>query len=155
VSFDARTRRPAQDPVNAALNFAYGLMVAEAVRAVIACGLDPHAGFLHSSNRNKPALALDLVEEFRPAVGDSVVLGAFNNGEIRVSDFSSVLGSCRLRDGGRRALIEAYERRMATEFRHPLFGYQVTWRRALEIQARQILGVLDGSQSRYAAVRIR
>jgi CRISPR-associated protein Cas1 len=146
VSFEARTRRPAQDPVNAALNLAYGL---------IACGLDPHAGFLHSSNRNKPALALDLVEEFRPAVGDSVVLSAFNNGEVGASDFSSVLSTCRLREGGRRALIAAYERRMATEFRHPLFGYQVTWRRAVEIQARQVLGVLDGSQPRYAAVRIR
>ena len=155
LTFAARTRRPAHDPVNAALNFAYGLLVADGVRSVVSCGLDPHAGFLHSSKRNKPALALDLIEEFRSPVADSVVLGAFNNGELHATDFSMVLGNCRLREGGRRALIAGYERRMATSFRHPLFDYQVTWRRALEVQARQVLGVLDGSQPRYVGVRIR
>lgn len=75
LSFTGRVRRPATDPVNAALNYAYALLLADTVRAVLACGLDPHHGFLHSSGRNKPALALDLAEEFRAAVADSVVLG--------------------------------------------------------------------------------
>ena len=68
-----RSGRPAKDLLNAMLNYAYSLLLADSVRAVIACGLDPHAGFLHSSGRNKPALALDLMEEFRAPIADSVV----------------------------------------------------------------------------------
>lgn len=153
--FRVRTRRPATDPVNAALNYAYGLLVSDVIRAVIACGLDPHAGFLHSPERNKPALALDLCEEFRAPVADSVVIGAFNNRELDEKDFSGVLGTVSLRDKGRKQLIAAYERRVRQEFRHPTFGYTVTWRRAMEIQARLVLGVIDGTQPRYKSVRIR
>jgi CRISPR-associated protein Cas1 len=146
AGFRTRTRRPATDPVNAALNFCYGLLVSDVIRAILACGMDPHAGFLHSQERNKPALALDLCEEFRAPVADSVVIGAFN---------SSVLEAVSLRDKGRKQLIAAYERRVAQEFRHPTFGYSVTWRRAMEIQARMVLGVVDGTQPGYKAVRIR
>ncbi len=155
LRFETRTRRPARDPVNAALNFSYGLLVADLIRAVVACGLDPRAGFLHSSQRNKPALALDLCEEFRAPVADSVVITVFNNGELKTSDFSEVTGSTRLRERGRAALISAYERRVMSRFRHPTFGYEVTWRRAMEIQARLVLGVLDGTQPRYQGVVIR
>jgi CRISPR-associated protein Cas1 len=155
ITFDSRSRRPALDPVNAALNFAYGLLLADCIRAVVACGLDPHAGFLHSSERNKPALALDLSEEFRAPIADSVVLGVFNNGELRAASFSHVTGSARLRDRARTTLVAAYERRVMTEFRHPLFGYRVTWRRAIEIQARLVLGVLDGTQPGYKGVPTR
>jgi CRISP-associated protein Cas1 len=155
LTFSVRTRRPARDPINAALNFCYGLLAADTLRAVVACGLDPHAGFLHSSGRNKPALALDLVEEFRAAVADSVVLNAFNNGEIRSRDFSTVLGTTRIGERGRKALISGYERRVTGTFRHPIFGYDVTWRRAMEIQARLVLGVIDGTQPRYQGIKIR
>lgn len=155
IDFVTRTRRPARDPVNAALNFSYALLVGDVLRAVLACGLDPHAGFLHSSERNKPALVLDLCEEFRAPIADSVVLGAFNNGELQVGSFSDVLGVVNLRETGRRALISAYERRVETTFRHPLFGYSLTWRRAMEVQARLILGVIDGTQERYVGIRIR
>ncbi|MEV7227239.1 CRISPR-associated endonuclease Cas1 [Polymorphospora sp. NPDC051019] len=155
LTFSVRTRRPARDPINAALNLCYGLLTADAVRAVVACGLDPHAGFLHSSGRNKPALALDLIEEFRSPVADSVVVNAFNNGELHTRDFSTVLGTTRIGERGRRALIAGYERRVTGTFRHPVFGYDVTWRRAMEIQARLILGVIDGTQPRYQGIKIR
>lgn len=155
LAFPARTRRPARDPINAALNFCYGMLLADAIRAVVAAGLDPHAGFLHSSGRNKPALALDLCEEFRAPIADSVVVGAFNNGELAVADFSDVAGSTRLRDAGRTALISAYERRVSSQFTHPIFGYRVTWRRAMEIQARLVLGVADGTQSSYRGITTR
>ena len=155
IRFKVRTRRPARDPVNAALNFCYGMLLADVIRAVVTCGLDPHAGFLHSSERNKPALALDLCEEFRAPIADSVVIGVFNNGELRAESFSGAAGDARLRDAGRSALIAAYERRVTTLFRHPLFGYRVTWRRAMEIQARLVLGVLDGTQPRYKGITTR
>jgi CRISPR-associated protein Cas1 len=154
-SFEGRTRRPSLDPVNAALNFSYALLLADVLRAVVATGLDAHAGFLHSSARNKPALALDLCEEFRAPVADSTVLGALNNGEIKAADFSDVLGVTKLRPSGRRALIAAYERRVTSRFRHPTFGYEVTWRRAMEVQARLVLGVIDGTQASYRGVATR
>lgn len=150
-----RTRRPANDAMNAALNFTYGLLTGDLISACSACGLDPHAGFLHSSNRNKPALALDLAEEFRAVVADSVVIAAFNNGELKPHDFSTTLGSFSLRQSGRRSLLAAYERRVQTEFQHPTFQYRVTWRRAMEIQARLILGVIDGTQPGYVGIRVR
>lgn len=155
IEFGTRAGRPARDPMNAALNYAYAMLLVDVVRAVIACGLDPHAGFLHTSTRNKPALALDLCEEFRAPVADSTVIGAFNNGELARGDFSDVLGTTRLREAGRRTLIAAFERRVQTEFLHPVFGYRITWRRAMEVQARMVLGVIDGTQTRYVGVRTR
>lgn len=137
------------------LNYAYSMLTSDAIRALVSCGLDPHAGFLHSSKRNKPALALDLVEEFRAPVADSVVQLLINNGEVKPDGFDTSLGSVRMKDVSRKSLIAAYERRMQTEFRHPIFDYSVTWRRALEIQARQILGCLDGSQPVYKGIKVR
>ncbi|MDT1903515.1 CRISPR-associated endonuclease Cas1, partial [Acinetobacter baumannii] len=101
------------------------------------------AGVLHSSGRNKPALALDLMEEFRPPVVDSAILAAFNNGELGRLSFTHVLDGARLTQTGRRKVIAAVERRLGTEFKHPVFGYRVTWRRAIAVQARMFLGVLD------------
>lgn len=150
-----RSGRPAYDPLNAMLNYAYGILASDCIRAIISCGLDPHAGFVHSSNRNKPALALDLMEEFRAPIADSIVVNAINNGEVKLSDFDSKLGTTRLSDKSRRALIAGYERRVQSEFQHPLFGYRVSWRRAIEVQARQVLGVLDGSQPHYVGIRTR
>jgi CRISPR-associated protein Cas1 len=155
VGFTSRTKRPARDPVNAALNYGYALLLSDCIRAVRACGLDPHAGFLHSSERNKPALALDLCEEFRAPVADSAVLRAFNNGELSSSDFFSRLGTVNLTEVGRKKMIAAYERRVTDQFRHPTFNYTVTWRRAMEVQARLVLGVIDGTQERYVGVRTR
>lgn len=150
-----RQGRGASEPTNVALNFCYGLLLADTTRAILACGLDPHAGFVHSSARNKPALALDLMEQFRPVVADSVAPGSINNGELRMTMFTDVLGVTRLRDTGRRTLIAAYERRVQTQFLHPVYRYRVTWRRAMEIQARMILGALDGTQQRYVGIRTR
>ena len=100
-------------------------------------------------------MALDLMEEFRAPLADAVVISAINNGELSSAMVSSVLGGARLRDEGRRSITAAFERRLDHSITHPVFGYSATWRRVLEIQARMILGVIDGSQSRYVGVRIR
>lgn len=150
-----REGRGASDPLNVALNFSYGLLLGEVTRALVACGLDPHAGVLHTAGRNKPAMALDLMEEFRAPLADAVVVGAINNGELTPGMVSSVLGGARLRDNGRTALIRAFERRLDVKIKHPVFGYRATWRRTLEIQARMVLGVLDGSQDRYVGIRTK
>lgn len=155
IVFTERSRRPARDPASAALNYSYLLLLGECIRALRACGLDPNIGFLHSSSRNKPALALDLLEEFRAPVADSTVIRALNNGELGPRDFITRLGTCTLSEQGRKALIAAHERRVATEITHPTFGYKVTWRRAIEVQARLVLGVPDGSQPSYVGIRTR
>lgn len=153
--WQGRTGRGATDPLNILLNYAYGLLSSECIRAILTCGLDPHAGFLHSSNRNKPALALDLMEEFRAVVADSVVLTLVNRRQISRGSFLSAGDSLRLSPTGRTAIIKAFERRINAEFKHPFFGYSVTWRRAIEIQARMILGVLNGSHPSYVGVKVR
>lgn len=155
LKWPGRTGRSARDPLNAALNFAYSLLLTETIRALVACGLDPHAGFLHSSNRNKPALALDLMEEFRAPIADSAVIRAINNGELDSGDFDTTLGASRLTVSGRKTLISGIGKRMDTEIVHPVFRYKASWRRIVEIQARQILGVLDGSQKQYLGMRVR
>lgn len=155
AEFDGRSGRPARDPINAALNVAYGLLLADILRALVGCGLDPSGGVLHSSGRNKPALALDLMEEMRPLVADSAVVWAINNGELRPAHFRDDLGAVRLTDRGRKALIATYERRVNSEFRHPGFGYRVTWRRAMEIQARMFLALVVESRDEYVPIVAR
>jgi CRISPR-associated protein Cas1 len=155
ASVQRRVARPAPDAINAALNLTYGLLLADALRSIVACGLDASGGVLHTAKRNKPALALDLMEEFRAPVADSAVLWAVNNGELREGDFRRDLDAVRLTQRGRKALIGAYERRAAAEFTHPHFGYRVTWRRAMEVQARMFLGVVLGELDAYRPVVVR
>ena len=149
-----RHGRPARDQVNAALNIAYGLLLPDVIRSVVACGLDPADGVLHSAGRNKPALALDLMEELRAPVADSAVLWAFNNGELREQDFRSELDVVRLTERGRKAVIAADERRVGSELHHPMFGYKVTWRRAMDVQARMFLAMVLGELT-YRPIEIR
>ena len=155
ATIERRRARPAPDCVNAALNLTYGLLLSDVLRSVVACGLDPAGGVLHSSGRNKPALALDLMEELRAPVADSAVVWAINNGELRERDFRRDLDAVRLTPGGRKRLIAAYERRASTEFQHPLFGYRVTWRRAMEVQARMFLAVVLGEARSYRPIVVR
>ncbi|WOQ16527.1 CRISPR-associated endonuclease Cas1 [Raineyella sp. W15-4] len=153
--WDGRAGRHASDPLNAALNFVYGMLLSDTIRAIVACGLDPSAGFLHSSARNKPALALDLMEEFRAPIADSAIIGAVNNGSFDATMVTRSLGDCRLTERGRKVVTSAYERRAQTVITHPEFGYRVTWRRAIEIQARMVLAVLDGTRQDYRGVQTR
>ena len=155
ATIERRSGRPAIDSVNAALNVAYSLLLADVLRSILACGLDPAGGVLHSAGRNKPALALDLMEELRAPVADSAVVWALNNGELREQDFRRDIDAVRLTERGRKALIAAYERRAESEFRHPHYGYHVTWRRSMEVQARMFLAMVLNELSAYRLVEIR
>lgn len=135
-SFPGRNRRPPTDPVNALLSFAYGLLRVQVTAAVHLAGLDPFIGYLHEVSRGQPAMVLDLMEEFRPLVADSLVLSVLNNREIQPQDFSENLGAYRLADDGRKRFLQAFERKMNDEFKHPTFEYRCTYRRAIELQAR-------------------
>lgn len=147
--FMRRNRRPPTDPVNALLSFAYTLLVRSWTVALSAVGFDPYRGFYHQPRYGRPALALDMMEPFRPLVADSVVLQAINNGEVRPSDFVSAAGSVALTDDGRKRFIATFERRLSQEVTHPLFGYKVSYRRLFELQARLLGRFLLGDISEY------
>lgn len=151
MGFDVsgRDRRPPPDPVNATLSFLYSLLVKDAVRALMAVGLDPHRGLYHRLRYGRPSLALDLMEEFRPLIADSVALGLFNNRVLGRTDFLVRGRSYALREHSRREVIRAYEARMDTLIRHPMFGYQVSYRRVLEIQARLLARAIAGEIPAY------
>jgi CRISP-associated protein Cas1 len=134
--FTQRNRRPPTDPVNALLSFAYAILVRTWTNTLSAVGFDPYRGFYHQPRYGRPALALDMMEPFRPLVADSAVLLAINNGEVRPTDFISAAGSVALASDGRKRFIAAFERRLSQEVTHPLFGYRVSYRRLLELQAR-------------------
>jgi CRISPR-associated protein Cas1 len=146
---EGRNRRPPTDPVNALLSFVYALLVKELTITLQAVGFDPHLGFLHQPRYGRPSLALDLAEEFRPLVGDSVVLTLINNEEVSPKSFVKRAGSVALTDNGRKAVIAGFERRLETEITHPIFGYKISYRRVFEVQARLLSRVLLGELEEY------
>ena len=135
-AFERRNRRPPADPVNACLSLAYALLARTFNAALTAVGLDPWKGVHHVERPGRPALALDLIEPYRPILADSAVLTALNNGELAPGDFVYAAGGCNLKPRARRNLIAAYERRLDQETTHPVFGYQVSMRRLIQVQAR-------------------
>lgn len=157
AAFDqnGRARRPPPDPVNALLSFLYALLVKDLTVALDAVGFDPFYGVYHRPRYGRPALALDLAEEFRPLIADSTVIQVINNGEVRSGHFTSRAGGCQLDRDGRRAVIAAYERRMNHEIKHPVFGYRVTYRRALDVQARILAAHLTGETPVYTPFTTR
>lgn len=142
--FDKRNRRPPADPINALLSYAYSLLVRTWTVVLTAVGFDPYRGFYHQPRYGRPALALDMMEPFRPLLADSSVIQAINNGEVRPTDFISAAGSVALTDNGRKRFIATFERRLAQEITHPLFGYRLSYRRLLELQARLLARHLLG-----------
>jgi CRISPR-associated protein Cas1 len=147
--FDGRNRRPPLDPVNAMLSFAYAMLTREWTVTLAAVGLDPYRGFYHQPRFGRPALALDMMEPFRPLIADSTVIMAVNNGEVQPSDFITAAGSCTLTDAGRKKFIAAFERRMGQEVTHPVFKYTLSYRRLLEVQARLLIRNLAGEIPTY------
>lgn len=134
--FNGRNRRPPRDPVNALLSFCYALLTKDLLATLVAVGFDPFLGFYHRPRYGRAALALDLMEEFRPLIADSVVITAINTGVVAKSDFVYHGIGVALTKEGRANVIDCYERRMDELVTHPVFGYRISYRRVLEVQAR-------------------
>lgn len=145
--FEKRNRRPPADPVNALLSYAYGLLVRTLAVTLTAVGFDPYRGFYHQPRYGRPALALDLMEPFRPLLADSTAIMAANNGEVGPADFVRAAGSVGLTSEGRKRFIAAFERRLSQEATHPVFGYAASYRQIIELQSRllgrHLLGEID------------
>ena len=144
-----RNRRPPTDPVNAMLSFGYSMLTKEALAAVVAMGFEPGLGFYHRVRPGRPSLALDLMGEFRPLIVDSTVLTLVNTREIKASHFNRRGKAVVLTADGRRIFLGAIERRLRSTVVHPTFGYQVTYRRALNVQARLLARAIQGDIPAY------
>ena len=146
---EGRNRRPPTDPINAMLSFGYAMLTRMFVNTLTAVGFDPYRGFYHQPRYGRPALALDMMEPFRPLIVDSAVMTAINNGEIRSTDFVHTTVGVNLTDTGRRRFLATLERRLGHEVTHPLFGYRVEYRRLIEIQSRLLARFLLGDIPHY------
>jgi CRISP-associated protein Cas1 len=144
-----RNRRPPRDPVNALLSMGYSMLVKELTGVCHAVGLDPFLGFMHQPRYGRPALALDLMEEFRPLIADSVAISLINRGELGPEDFIRSANGTSLNDRGRKAFWEAWFRRLDSEVSHPEFNYKMAYRRMLEVQGRQLWRFVRGEAAVY------
>ncbi len=142
--FVVRSRRPPRDRINALMSFLYTLLRADCVAALEGVGLDPQIGFFHSLRPGRPALALDLMEELRPAVADRLALTLINRGQLQRDDFEDQPGGAvYLSESGRKTVIVAYQKRKQEEVEH----------RALE--RKTPVGLLPHLQARLLARHLR
>jgi CRISPR-associated protein Cas1 len=153
--FTRRNRRPPRDAVNAMLSLGYSLLARDCTVAAHAVGFDPYVGFYHQPRFGRPALALDLMEEFRPLIADSVALTMINTRVISPTDFVRAGDAVNLSAEGRKRFFSAYEQRLNTTIVHPVFDYQVSYRRALELQARLLAKTLTGEIEQYVPFTTR
>jgi CRISPR-associated protein Cas1 len=154
-NFSNRNRRPPTDPVNAMLSLAYSMLAKDCTLAALAVGFDPYLGFYHQPRFGRPALGLDLMEEFRPLVAESTVLSCINNRVVTEKDFVRAGQAVNLTAPGRKRFFQTYEQRMSSLITHPLFDYKVSYRRALELQARLLAKTLTGEIPEYVPLLTR
>lgn len=153
--FSRRNRRPPRDPVNALLSFAYSLLARDFTVVCHAVGFDPFVGFYHQMRFGRPALALDLMEGFRPLIADSVALTVLNTRMVTGSYFLRAGEAVALTQKGRSAFLRAYEQRMDQLVTHPVFGYRISYRRVLEVQARLLARYVTGEIPVYPGFETR
>lgn len=142
--FVRRSRRPPRDRLNALLSFLYALLLNECVASAEGVGLDPQVGFLHALRPGRPSLALDLMEELRPVLVDRLALTLINRRQVTAGDFTERTGGAvHLSDGGRKAVLVAYQKRKQAEVQHAV------------LEAKTPLGLVPHLQARLLARRLR
>lgn len=154
--FTARTRRPPRDVVNSLLSFIYALLSHDCTSALAAVGLDPGVGYLHVDRPGRPSLALDLMEEFRPALADRLVLALINRGQVSAKGFiRDQTGGIMMDDETRKTVLFAYQERKQTALTHPTTGEATTFALVPHIQARILARVIRGDLDHYPPFLVR
>lgn len=149
-SLDGRTKRPPRDRFNSLISFLYSMLMNDCRSAAEAVGLDPQLGFLHAVRPGRAAMALDLQEEFRSILADRLALTLINRGQITRRDFDEREGGAvMLNDGGRRAVVTAWQERKQEELTHPLTETKVPIALLPLIQARILARTLRGDVEGY------
>jgi CRISPR-associated protein Cas1 len=147
---DGRSRRPPRDRTNAVLSFLYALLRPECASALEGVGLDPQVGYLHSLRPGRPALALDLMEEFRPVIADRLALALVNRRQLQEGHFEETPGGAvLLNDEGRRVVLQTYQRRKEEEVEHRILGQKVPIGLLPHVQARLLARHLRGDLQDY------
>ncbi len=156
--FQRRAYYPPPDPINAALSFGYSLLLKDTTSAVQLVGLDPFLGFFHAIDYGRPSMALDIMEEFRPIIVDTLVLALVREQRLTPADF--------VRTGRQKRPVElvpkavemflrVYEERLAAKIRHPVAHQRTSYRRCLELQARQVANIVLDKAKVYVPVTIK
>jgi CRISPR-associated protein Cas1 len=155
--FNGRQYHPPPDPINALLSFGYTLLLKDIVAAVQIVGLDPYLGYFHAIDYGRPSLALDIMEEFRPTIVDTLVLHLVNAGTLKPQDFRREKQDrpVLLEESGRRRFIQAYEEKVNTAVIYPPTGERTTYRRCFELQARQFARCIREVKATYRPMTIR
>ncbi len=147
---DGRSRRPPRDPCNALLSYLYTLLTHECRSALEAVGLDPQLGFLHAVRPGRPALALDLVEEFRAVLADRTALTLINRCQVSADDFRTTAGGAvQMSDDARRTISIAWQTRKQETITHPLLETEVPIGLLPQVQARLLARTLRGDTPAY------
>ncbi len=149
-AFTTRSRRPPRDRINCLLSFLYALVRHDCVAALTSIGLDPFVGFLHVDRPNRPSLALDLMEEFRPWLADRLAVTLINRQQISPDDFAvREGGAVEFTDAGRRRVIKAYQERKQEMLNHPLLEQNLRLAQMPYVQARLLARHLRGDVPDY------
>ncbi|MEM2889796.1 MAG: CRISPR-associated endonuclease Cas1 [Candidatus Hadarchaeum sp.] len=149
--FKKRTRRPPTDRANALLSLGYSLLTQNMMTALEVVGLDPYDGFFHADAYGRPALALDLMEEFRALIVDSVVLTVINKRILNPEDFKpGPEGGIYLKHRAMKKFLTQYNARLQTRIIHPLAGRAITYQKCFEVQAWQLRRVIEGKIQEYS-----
>lgn len=158
LGFQKRARRPPPDPINALLSLGYTLLGENLFAALEIVGLDPYDGFYHADRYGRPALALDLMEEFRGVIVDSVVLNLINREIIGADDFATAKDAehgVSLKRPALRKFFHHYAARMNTPVLHPYYGKRWTYQKCFEAQARLMRKTIEGELPEYVPFRTK
>ena len=151
-TFERRTRRPPEDHINALLSLTYSMMKNEVLSALRQYNLDPFLGILHADRHGRPALALDLQEEFRPIFCDAFALRLINKTMLKHEDFQA---DNHLKDYAFKIYLEKFDDYMQEEFTHPRFEYTVSRRKAVRLQAILLRKAITGELKKYYPLEFR
>lgn len=154
--FQRRTRRPPQDPVNALLSLGYALLGQTLMTALEAAGLDPYLGFFHGEKYGRPALALDLLEEFRAPFVDSLVMSVLNRRLLKRNDFGHSEGrGVYLHQRGLKVFLREFGDRLESPVKPLGLGRALSYRKVFEVQARRMAKAVLGEAALYEPFRAR
>jgi CRISPR-associated protein Cas1 len=155
LHFGGRSRRPPKDPFNALLSFGYALLYKDCMAALLAVGLEPSLGFMHTPRSAAYPLALDLMELFRVILWDVPLIGSVNRKQWGRADFDVTAGQVWLNVEGRRKAIQLYESRKQEKWKHPVLEYSLSYARTMELEARMLEKEWSGSPGLFARIRLR
>jgi len=149
-AFTARSRRPPRDRINCLLSFLYALVRHDCIAALTSVGLDPFVGFFHVDRPNRPSLALDLMEEFRPWLADRLAITLINRQQVGPEHFNQREGGAvEFTETGRKLVIKAYQERKQESLTHPLLEQNLRVAQMAFVQARILARHLRGDIADY------